>query len=99
MVTTVTRENEPNATAAAHVAEPVAAAPAAPAVDISAIPETPAELLKQWDAPKRSLFNVMTAALANVWDAITGPGKTDLERVNQKIEQHNRYFRSQGPHF
>ena len=96
MVTTVTRDNESNAAVAAHVAEPVAAAPA---VDISAIPETPAELLKQWNAPRRSFFNVMSAALVSVWDSITGPATTERERVERKIFEHNREIRAQGPHF
>ena len=99
MVTTVTRDNEPNATAAAHVAEPVAAAPAAPAIDISAVPETPAELLKQWDTPRRSFLAVMTAALLSVWDSVTGPASTEQERVERKIFEHNREIRAQGPHF
>ena len=99
MVTTVTRDNESNAAVAAHVAEPVAAAPAAPAIDISAIPETPAELLKQWNAPRRSFFNVMSAALVSVWDSITGPATTERECVERKIFEHNREIRAQGPHF
>ena len=99
MVTTVNRETESSAAVAAPVVEPVAAAIAAPAVDISAIPESPAELLEQWDTPKRSFMDVIMAALGRFWDATTGPGKTDLERMNRKIDEHQRYFRAQGPHF
>ena len=99
MVTTVNRETETSAAVAAPVVEPAAAATAVPAVDISAIPESPAELLEQWDTPKRSFMDVIMAALGRFWDATTGPGKTDLERMNRKIDEHQRYFRAQGPHF
>ena len=99
MVTTVNRETETSAAVAAPVVEPAAATTAAPAVDISAIPESPAELLEQWDTPRRSLFQNIMAAFGRFWDATTGPGKTDLERMNRKIDEHQRYFRAQGPHF
>lgn len=99
MVTIANREAESEVAVAAQIAEPVAAAPAARAVDISAIPETPDELLKQWDAPKRSFVQIISDVLGSFWDSITGPGKTELERTNRKIWQHNRYLRSQGPHF
>ena len=95
MVTTVNRETETSAA----VTAPVVELAAAPAVDISAIPESPAELLEQWDTPKRSFMDVIMAALGRFWDGTTGPGKTDLERMNRKIDEHQRYFRAQGPHF
>ena len=99
MVTTVNRETETSAAVAAPVVEPAAATTAAPAVDISAIPESPAELLEQWDTPRRSLLQNIMSAFGRFWDATTGPGKTDLERMNGKIDEHQRYFRAQGPHF
>ncbi len=99
MVTTVNRETETNVAVAVQVADTESAAPAAAAVDISAIPETPDELLKQWDAPRRSFLQAISAALVSVWDSVIGPGKTDQERVNRKIFEHNRYYRAQGPHF
>ena len=92
MVTTATRQNETDVAVVAPVVETAA-------VDISAIPESPAELLEQWDTPKRSFVHIITDVWNHVWDLVTGPAKTDQERVNRKIFEHNRYFRSQGPHF
>lgn len=97
MVTTVTRETESNTAVSAPVAEPVAAAPA---VDISAVPESPAELLKQWEAPapKRPLIHtVISATLVRVWDAITGPGMTEKDRVRREIAEFNGHVRVMGP--
>ena len=95
MVTTVTRETESNTAVSAPVAEPVAATPA---VDISAVPESPAELLKQWDAPKRSLIHtVVMASLVRIWDAITGPGMTEQDRVRRDIAEFRGHLRSYGP--
>ncbi|MCY4416010.1 MAG: hypothetical protein OXE87_06845 [Chloroflexi bacterium] len=92
MVTTATRQNETDVAVVAPVVETAA-------VDISAIPESPAELLEQWDTPKRSVVQMIASVWNQVWDAVTGPAKTEQERVNRKIFEHNRYFRSQGPHF
>ena len=95
MVTAINRETESNTA----VAEPQAAAPAAAAVDVSAIPETPAELLKQWDAPEqRSLLSAIPAAFAGLWDAVTGPGMTEQDRLRRNIAEHNGYARVRGPH-
>ena len=101
MVTTLNRETESSAVVAAPVVEPAAAAPAAAPVDISAVPETPAELLKQWEAPapQRPLIHTMIAAtLVRIWDALTGPGMTEQERVRRDIAEQNGYIRLRGPH-
>ncbi len=99
MVTTLNRETESSAVVAAPVVEPAAAAPASAPMDVSAVPETPAELLKQWDAPRRPLLHTMIAAtLARIWDALTGPGMTDQERLRRDIAEHNGYVRVRGPH-
>lgn len=98
MVTTVTRETESNPVMSAPVAEPVTAAPA---VDISGVPESPAELLKQWDAPapKRPLIHaVVMASLVRIWDAITGPGMTEHDRVRREIAEFSGHRRAYGPH-
>lgn len=98
MVTTVSREQE--TTAVAEQIEQVAvSAPASPAVDISAVPESPAELLKQWDAPKRSFTQMIASVWNHIWDVAAGPAKTDKERINRQIFEHSRYYRSQGPLF
>lgn len=97
MVTAINRETESNAA----VAESAAAAPAAAAVDVSAIPETPAELLKQWDAPQRhSFLSAIPAALAGLWDSITGPGMTEQDRLRRDLAEFNGYARARvrGPH-
>ena len=92
MVTTVTREIDPNTAVATPVVEPAAVA----AVDISRVPETPAELLKQWDTPKRSVLHIIPATLGRIWDALVGPGMSDLERLNRDIAEHNGYARALG---
>ena len=94
MVTTLNRETEPSAVVAAPVVEPAAAAPALAPVDISAVPETTAELLKQWDVPKRSLIGAIPAAVTGLWDAITGPGMTAQDRIRRDIAEHNGYIRA-----
>ena len=94
MVTTLNRETESSAVVDAPVVEPAAAAPASAPVDVSAVPETPAELLKQWDAPKRSLISAIPAAFTGFWDAITGPGMTAQDRVRRDIAEHNGYIRA-----
>ena len=102
MVTTLNPKTESSAVVAAPVVEPAAAAPASAPVDVSAVPETPAELLKQWDtpAPRRPLIHtVVSATLVRIWDTITGPGRTEQERTDRKIFEHNRYLRAQGPPF
>ena len=84
-------------TAAAPVATPAATPASAAAVDVSAIPETPAELLKQWQAPRRPLLHtVISATLVRLWDALTGPGMTDQQRINRAIAEHNGYARNLG---
>ena len=96
MVTTLNRETESSAVVAAPVVEPAAAA-----VDVSRVPETPAELLKQWEAPapRRPLIHTMIApTLVRIWDALTGPGLTEQERVRRDIAEHNGYVRVRGPH-
>ena len=98
MVTAATRETETTAVVSAPVVEPVAAAPAAP-VNVAAIPETPAELLKQWDTPRNpSTPTGLAAKLARVWDSITGPGMTDLQRLNRDIAEHNGWVWVRSPH-
>ena len=99
MVTTVNRETESNVAIAAQIAETEPTSPVAPAVDISAVPETPDELLKQWDAPKRSFIHAIPTVLENIWESIVGPGTTEQQRVNRKIFEHSRFYRAQGPHF
>ena len=107
MSTAITSETETTAAAAATIAAPVAAPAAAPAaavasavaVDVSAIPETPAELLKQWPAPaprRPLLHTVISATLVRFWDALTGPGMTEQERVNRAIAEHNGFIRNLG---
>ena len=109
MSTAITSETETVAAAAATIAAPVAAPAAAPAaaavsavaVDVSAIPETPAELLKQWPAaapaPRRPLLHtVISATLVRFWDALTGPGMTQQERVDRAIAEHNGFIRNLG---
>ncbi len=99
MVTTLNRETESSAVVAAPVVEPAAAAPASAPVDVSVVPETPAELLKQWDTPRRPLLHtVIAATLVRIWDALTGPGMTEQERVRRDIAEHNGYVRVRGPH-
>ena len=96
MVSTATRETESNAAVTAPVVEPVAATSAA--VDISAIPESPAELLKRWDAPKRSLIHIIPAAFVRIWDSLAGAGMTEQQRVRRDIAEFNGYARVRGPH-
>ena len=108
MSTAITSETETVAAAAATIAAPVAAPAAAPAaavsavaVDVSAIPETPAELLKQWPAPPPAprrplLHTVISATLVRFWDALTGPGMTQQERVDRAIAEHNGFIRNLG---
>lgn len=99
MVTTLNCETESSAVVAAPVVEPAAAAPASAPVDVSAVPETPAELLKQWDAPRHPLLHaVIAATLVRIWDALTGPGMTDEERVRRDVAEHSGYVRVRGPH-
>jgi len=103
MVTALKPENETNTAVAETAAAPTAvverAAPAAVEVDVSAVPETPAELLKQWDTPRHPLFHtVIAATLVRIWDALTGPGMTEQERVRRDIAEHNGYVRVRGPH-
>ena len=96
MVTTLNRETESSAVVAAPVVEPAAAE-----VDVSRVPETPAELFKQWEAPapRRPLIHtVIAATLVRIWDALTGPGMTEQERVRRDIAEHNGYARVRGPH-
>ena len=86
--------------AVAPVATPAATPATAAAVDVSAIPETPAELLKQWQAPRRPLLHtIVSATLVRLWDALTGPGMTDQQRVNRAIAEHNGYARNLGRKF
>ncbi len=95
MVTALKTENETNPavaeTAQTSAAVVERAAPAvADQVDIAHVPETPAELLKQWEAPapRRPLILVaISATLATLWDAITGPAMTDQQRVNREIAE------------
>lgn len=88
------------APAVAPVAAPAAAPATAAAVDVSAIPETPAELLKQWQAPRRPLLHTLiSATLVRLWDALTGPGMTDQQRINRAIAEHNGYARNLGRKF
>ena len=92
MVTTLNRETESNAAVAAPVVEP--AAPASAPVNISAVPETPAELLKEWNTPRHPLLHtVIAATLVRIWDALTGPGMTEQERVRRDIAEHKGYIR------
>ena len=99
MVTTLNPKTESSAVVAAPVVEPAAAAPASAPVDVSAVPETPAELLKQWDTPRHPLLHtVIAATLVRIWDALTGPGMTEQERVRRDIAEHNGYVRVRGPH-
>ena len=105
MVTALKPENETNTAVAETAAAPTAvverAAPAAAPEDISAVPETPAELLKQWEAPapRRPLIHtVIAATLVRIWDALTGPGMTEQERVRRDIAEQNGYVRVRGPH-
>ncbi len=99
MVTTISRKSESSAAANTVLVDRPTTSTAAPA-DISGVPETPAELLKQWDAPRRPLIHtVISATLVRVWDAITGPGMTDQERSNRTIAEHNGYMRAIGRKF
>ena len=82
MVTTVNRETESNVAVAAPVSEAAAAS-----VDISAIPETPAELLGQWDAPRRNPMSAIVASLARFCSGLVGPGMTDMDRLNREIAE------------
>ena len=89
MVTATNPEIEVKPTVAETVVAPVAAAPA---VDVSAIPETPAELLKQWDVARKPLIHtVIAATLVRLWNAITGPGMTDLERRQRRTAEAKGY--------
>ena len=97
MVTTVTRETESNTAVSTPVVEPITAAPA---VDISAVPESPAELLRQWDTPKRPLiYTVIMSSVVRLWDAITGPGMTEQARVRRDIAEHNGRTRVMGSRY
>lgn len=103
MVTALKPEHEANAAVAETAAAPTAvverAAPATAPVDISVVPETPAELLKQWDTPRHPLLHtVIAATLVRIWDALTGPGMTEQERVRREIAESNGYVRVRGPH-
>lgn len=92
----------PAVTPVATPIDTLAVAPAvtpatAAAVDVSAIPETPAELLKQWQAPRRPLLHtIISATLVRLWDALTGPGMTEQERANRAIAEHNGFIRNLG---
>ena len=87
-------------TVVAPVSAPAATPATAAAVDVSAIPETPAELLKQWQAPRRPLLHTLiSATLVRLWDALTGPGMTDRQRINRAIAEHNGYARNLGRKF
>ena len=98
MVTTVTREHE-TAEVAEQIEPGVIAAPASPPVDISAVPESPAELLKRWDSPKRPLIHIVVAnTLVRIWDAITGPGMTEQDRIRREIAEVSGSVRVYGPH-
>ena len=92
MVTTVNRETESTVVVAAPVVEPAAN------VDVSAIPETPAELLKQWDSPKRSMLMSIPSAIVSFLCSLSGPGMTDQDRVRREIAENNGYARRWGPH-
>ena len=88
MVTTVSRENE-TAAVAEQIEQDAIAAPASLPVDISAVPESPAELLEQWDTPKRPAIHIMVAnTFMRIWDTITGPGMTNQDRVLREIAEH-----------
>ena len=68
-----------------------------PAADISAVPETPADLLKQWTPARRPLRRtVIAAAFVRIWDALTGPGMTEQERINRAIAEHRGFARAIG---
>ena len=107
MVTTVTRETETNAAVvSAPAAEAAAASTLADSdvadsgVDISGVPETPAALLKEWEVSRRPLIHTVVAtALVRIWDAITGPGMTDRDRVRREIAEFNGHTRGRilGP--
>ena len=101
-VAPVSAPTDTSATAPAPipVATPAATPATAAAVDVSAIPETPAELLKQWQAPRRPLLHTLiSATLVRLWDALTGPGMTDQQRINRAIAEHNGYARNLGRKF
>ena len=99
MVTALKPEHETNAAVAENAAAPAVATAPATAVDVSSVPETPAELLKQWDTPRHPLLHtVIAATLVRIWDALTGPGMTEQERVRRDIAESNGYVRVRGPH-
>ncbi|MCE2501467.1 MAG: hypothetical protein J4G13_11490 [Dehalococcoidia bacterium] len=84
-------------TASKNETAPAIAANAAPAttpeapvvpVDVSAIPETPAELLRQWDTPRRPLARgVLSATLVRAWNLLAGPSMTQRDRLNREIAE------------
>lgn len=101
MVTALKPEHETNTAVAENAAAPAVATAPAAAVDVSRVPETPAELLKQWEAPapRRPLIHtVIAATLVRIWDALTGPGMTEQERVRRDIAEQHGYVRVRGPH-
>ena len=91
MVTTINRETESPVVVAAPAVEPAA-------VDVSAIPETPAELLQQWDAPKRSILLSIPAAIVNFWCSLSGPGMTEQGRIRREIAEINGSARVRIPY-
>ena len=81
-------KNETATTIAANAAP--ATTPEAPVVpvDVSAIPETPAELLRQWDTPRRPLAQrVLAVTVGPVWGFLSGPGMTQRDRSNREIAE------------
>ncbi len=80
---TASKNETASAANAALVTTPEA--PVVP-VDVSAIPETPAELLRQWDTPRRPLAQrVLAVTVGPVWGLLTGPGMTQRDRLNREI--------------
>ena len=92
MVTTINRETESTVVVDAPAVE------AAAAVDVSAIPETPAELLQQWDAPKRSILLSIPAAIVSFWCSLSGPGMTEQGRIRREIAEINSSARARIPY-